>query len=585
MGHSSEHHDDHGHGHLKLVYQPALPLPNGKLCLWLFLSTEIMFFAGLIGTYIVLRFGAPAGTWPRPHDVHVVEILGAINTFVLICSSVTIVLALEAAKSNNASLAKLWMLSTFALGSVFLGIKAVEYTSKFEHGIYPSSPRSLLWEQADVYYVAALRDDVVEHRAALEAKKEKGKLSKAETDRLAFFNDFMDNDVTWTESIAGGKLPTPVLKLEASEARKQILAAVADAQSKVGDEAAWLTQVETQVKQGVLESLAGRVQLLKDLQTTERPAAAGDAEASLQKLTSIVATRVERLNRAEPASRELQMQALAYQVYPLTRYEQPVGEYLELEEQGLELWSKQLAEEMSAASAEQTGLSSRQETLTGEREGLGKQQGELQKELDAAKAELEKLTQPKKEEGDDDASGAGDDAVDAQTTDDSKKQELEKKIETLTGQVAEVSEKIAPLDEELGEIRAGLASGTVEATQSKALAARIEGRQKYLAGLHHHQSEGEEGEAASHGGHAQGYNDKWGVSLPMNIPSGNMWASTYFLLTGFHAIHVIVGLLMFAMVLPLTLGARRAHVIENMGLYWHFVDLVWIFLFPLLYLF
>ena len=50
------HGDDHGHGHVTLVYHPGLPLNNGKLCMWLFLSTEIMFFAGLIGTYIVLRF-------------------------------------------------------------------------------------------------------------------------------------------------------------------------------------------------------------------------------------------------------------------------------------------------------------------------------------------------------------------------------------------------------------------------------------------------------------------------------------------------------------------------------------------------
>ena len=51
----------HEHGHLKLQYQPGLPLPNGKLFMWLFLSTEIMFFAALIGMYIVLRFGAPPG--------------------------------------------------------------------------------------------------------------------------------------------------------------------------------------------------------------------------------------------------------------------------------------------------------------------------------------------------------------------------------------------------------------------------------------------------------------------------------------------------------------------------------------------
>ena len=74
-------------------------------------------------------------------------------------------------------------------------------------------------------------------------------------------------------------------------------------------------------------------------------------------------------------------------------------------------------------------------------------------------------------------------------------------------------------------------------------------------------------------------------SLPMVIPSGNMWASTYFLLTGFHAIHVLVGLIAFVLVLLYRLDRTKAHILENTGLYWHFVDLVWIFLFPLLYLF
>ena len=64
-----------------------------------------------------------------------------------------------------------------------------------------------------------------------------------------------------------------------------------------------------------------------------------------------------------------------------------------------------------------------------------------------------------------------------------------------------------------------------------------------------------------------------------------MWASTYFLLTGFHAIHVLVGLTEFVILLGMTLDATKSHVIENVGLYWHFVDIVWIFLFPLLYLF
>ncbi|HEY6563200.1 MAG TPA: cytochrome c oxidase subunit 3, partial [Pirellulaceae bacterium] len=75
------------------------------------------------------------------------------------------------------------------------------------------------------------------------------------------------------------------------------------------------------------------------------------------------------------------------------------------------------------------------------------------------------------------------------------------------------------------------------------------------------------------------------LTLPMMIPSGNMFASTYFLMTGFHALHVAVGLVVFVLALGMTLNAAKAGFIENIGLYWHFVDLVWIFLFPLLYLF
>jgi cytochrome c oxidase subunit 3 len=67
-----------------------------------------------------------------------------------------------------------------------------------------------------------------------------------------------------------------------------------------------------------------------------------------------------------------------------------------------------------------------------------------------------------------------------------------------------------------------------------------------------------------------------------------MWASTYFMLTGFHALHVLVGLIVWAIILVIGclggLTVSRAHWVENSGLYWHFVDLVWVFLFPMLYL-
>jgi cytochrome c oxidase subunit 3 len=113
----------------------GLPLPNGKVAMWLFLVTEIMFFTGLIGTYIVLRNGSKV--WPTPHQVHLIEALGAINTFVLICSSLTVVLAHSAIVQGDVKKTVTYIAVTLALGGVFLVIKAYEYNSKFEHHILP----------------------------------------------------------------------------------------------------------------------------------------------------------------------------------------------------------------------------------------------------------------------------------------------------------------------------------------------------------------------------------------------------------------------------------------------------------------
>ena len=106
---------DHPPGHM------GLPLPNGKLAMWLFLVTEIMFFTALIGTYMILRNGTPtaAEPWPKPHDVHLVEALGAINTFVLICSSVSVVLAHWALGRKKVGQAVIYVTITLALGTLF----------------------------------------------------------------------------------------------------------------------------------------------------------------------------------------------------------------------------------------------------------------------------------------------------------------------------------------------------------------------------------------------------------------------------------------------------------------------------------
>jgi heme/copper-type cytochrome/quinol oxidase subunit 3 len=125
--------------HDEPVLHMGPPLTNGKLAMWIFLATEVMFFTGLIGTYLVLRNGTPTSPdpWPTPGQVHLVEWIGAFNTFVLICSSLTVVLAHWAVGRGQVGQATIYVLITFALGAVFLVVKAIEYKSKWDHQILP----------------------------------------------------------------------------------------------------------------------------------------------------------------------------------------------------------------------------------------------------------------------------------------------------------------------------------------------------------------------------------------------------------------------------------------------------------------
>src|SRR5438309_7072380 len=111
--------------HEESVLHMGPPLTSGKLAMWIFLATEVMFFTGLIGTYIVLRNGTPSKDepWPIPEQVHLIEWIGALNTFVLICSSVSVVLAHHALGKGNVKGAAQYVGLTLALGAVFLVIK------------------------------------------------------------------------------------------------------------------------------------------------------------------------------------------------------------------------------------------------------------------------------------------------------------------------------------------------------------------------------------------------------------------------------------------------------------------------------
>jgi len=111
-------------------------IPHGKLGIWLFLASELMLFATLFTTYIVLRTAAPS--WPNGWEVLNVP-LATLNTFILITSSVTMVLAFAKASKRDLAGFRLYMGLTIFLGLLFLGVKSLEYGAKFQHGHYPSS--------------------------------------------------------------------------------------------------------------------------------------------------------------------------------------------------------------------------------------------------------------------------------------------------------------------------------------------------------------------------------------------------------------------------------------------------------------
>jgi cytochrome c oxidase subunit 3 len=112
------------------------------LGMWAFLITEILFFGGLFLAYMLYRI------WY--HDAFVAASTsidlrwGALNTVVLIGSSLTMALAVRAAQTNNRKWTVNWLILTMVLGTVFLGVKVIEYADKFEHHHVPGP--NFLWE-------------------------------------------------------------------------------------------------------------------------------------------------------------------------------------------------------------------------------------------------------------------------------------------------------------------------------------------------------------------------------------------------------------------------------------------------------
>jgi cytochrome c oxidase subunit 3 len=364
----------------------GLPLPNGKLAMWMFLVTEIMFFTALIGTYMILRNSTPNTptgdnlAWPRPHDVHLVEEYGAINTFVLICSSLTVVLAHWALMRGNVKQTTIFVAATLALGCVFMVIKAIEYKAKWDHDILPGR--------------------------------------------------------------VGEKLDSPAGQIYLERVNGQLrdyLRAAGDA-AKVGPEKA----------QQVAATVACQ-ELLDDM--------------SFERDGIPVMLPADAIQKAKDLNEKYKLD--------------------------LSLGSPQDIKEGLKKETEKQPLAAECQHVLGMMGG---------KEIIAARDDKGTPT---------------------------------KKVYMPVADHKEIGKAINEINENA---------------------------EKRHEELH----------------------------LSPNIPFGNLWASCYFALTGFHALHVLGGLVIFVLILLMALAGRlnpgHGLMLENVGLYWHFVDIVWIFLFPLLYL-
>jgi cytochrome c oxidase subunit 3/cytochrome o ubiquinol oxidase subunit 3 len=124
-------HDVHAHEAHGALHS-STGLSNNKLAMWLFLGSECLLFGGLISTYMLYRGRhtgsvGPSQLWSIP--------LTSVSSFVLLMSSLTMVLAVNAAKLRDDRLTNLWLTVTALLGATFVGAQVFEFTEFYHRGL------------------------------------------------------------------------------------------------------------------------------------------------------------------------------------------------------------------------------------------------------------------------------------------------------------------------------------------------------------------------------------------------------------------------------------------------------------------
>ena len=107
-------------------------LPNTKLAMWLFLASDCLLFGALISTYVLYRGASLVG--PYPSEVFDIPYT-SVSSFVLLASSLTMVLALAAIQRGEMGRMRVWLLATGLLGMTFVGGQVYEFTTFYREGL------------------------------------------------------------------------------------------------------------------------------------------------------------------------------------------------------------------------------------------------------------------------------------------------------------------------------------------------------------------------------------------------------------------------------------------------------------------
>lgn len=125
---------EHSHGH---HMDPAVEYSSSKLGMWLFLGTEILLFGGLFAAYAIFRAKYPEMFMEQHLELN--KKLGAINTCILIFSSLTMAMGVSAIQRGKQKVTAILILITILCGLAFGVVKYFEYSAKFHHHIYPDT--------------------------------------------------------------------------------------------------------------------------------------------------------------------------------------------------------------------------------------------------------------------------------------------------------------------------------------------------------------------------------------------------------------------------------------------------------------